>query len=353
MFDPEVDEAIKRMRDELVRLDPTIGHLLDRMRSGELGEVEGLASLMTLVQSMKLGPEVERIAMGAFGSLKTERGELVPPVDGDAPPVLTKKSTGVPMLNPLYEAAILERLQFDGDVPELRSGPLPRDAAPAVPVNTSVASPVALGVQLKEASDQVRAELDAAEHGFAGEVEKMLTDAQDAGMSEEESMALVRQQEQEGQLVVPTGVPGYEAGQLPALRDVGTPSGSALAALTPEERQEAAHRAMSTTQGRRSALSVIEEIMLVGLESEGFPMTARPPGQSETVHAHARWTANLGSAASTQSNFSFIHVAARALTRQLVDELRETAVADPVLEVLTVDAVDVRTVGWAARVVSR
>ncbi|MFA6235210.1 MAG: hypothetical protein WC824_13630, partial [Bacteroidota bacterium] len=63
---------------------------------------------------------------------------------------------GIPRLNPLYEAQLVERAQFDGDIPELRTGPLPEDVLPAVSVETEAHSPVAIGEMLRIAALDVQ-----------------------------------------------------------------------------------------------------------------------------------------------------------------------------------------------------
>ena len=100
-------------------------------------------------------------------------------------------------------------------------------------------------------------------------------------------------------------------------------------------------------------MKVIEELVLVGLASEGFKMGSRPCGRAKSVKVYAQWTVNLTGPGGTQPNFSFIDVAAKALLRDLVSQLQEDPVPDPVLEIATIDMVDVRKVGWAARVVTQ
>ena len=54
---------------------------------------------------------------------------------------------------------------------------------------------------------------------------------------------------------------------------------------------------------------------------------------------------------STQSNFSFIETAATSLAQKILKQLDEVSVEDPVLEVFPINTVDIRQVGWGARVV--
>lgn len=357
---PEVNAALQQFSDDLADEHPEIGEVLKKLRDGELDTNTAMAQLMSLVHEKGLGDDIQRVAEGAFAVLREDTDlkaqlEASPGTsldtfqNGPMPTVLyPTRPDRLPRLNPLYEAAIAERVQFDGDVPELRTGPMPDGSAPAVPVHTTARNPVAIGRMLEDASEAVQSELNRAHGDWGDQAEQLTAEARALGMDKETALAHVTSQLP----APPAGVPGYEPGKLPALREVKTPTGSALAAMPVEEQQAAAYRTLSTGQGRRSALRVIEELVLVGLESEGFPMEARAPTRGQEVLAYAEWTADIYGAESTQSNFSFIDVASKVLIIKLRNKLRETPVPNPVLEVLAVDTVDVRRVGWAARVVS-
>lgn len=341
-YEPEVAEALQQLSSELAKRHPEIGTLLKRIRGGELEEMEALSQFMSLVGKNNLSENIIEIAEDVFGP-------LVPQKEGSKPPTVYQGSGGLPQLNPLLEAAIVERVQFDGDAPEFRSGPLVPESMPAVPVDTNSRNPVAIGVMLETASKEVKAELDASYETFGADVTHLLEEAQREGKDEATAIAALKGRD----LPIPTGVPGYKAGQVPALRSTGIPTGSALAAMPIEEQQQAAWKALSTTQGRRSALRVLEELILTGLRSEGYEIEVRPPGDVIEVTVFARWSVNLSGPNATQSNFSFIDIAAKALLRQLVEQLEQTIVLNPVLEVLPVNTVDIRQVGWQARVVTR
>jgi hypothetical protein len=350
MFEPEVDAAIGQFSKELVEKHPDIGWLLEQMKSGDMGEAEGMAALMTLVNQLDLGSEIERIAEGAFAAVKIQNNQMVPAPTGQAPPLVYKGGDkNLAMMNPLLEGVIAERAQFDGDIPELRSGPMLPGVVPAVPVHTNARDLVAIGQQLHKASKEVGGDLDAQNKDFTSHVDLLLEDAMGQGMDEATALQSIKDLD----LPLPPGVDGYKTGHLAALRDVGVPTGSALAALTPEERRESAYTALSTTQGRRSALKVITELVQVGLEGCGHKLDSRAMGRAAKVPVYAEWTVHISGGQSTQSNFSFIDTASKSLCRQLVEQLSEKSVSDPVLEVFPINTVDVRQVGWGARVVSR
>jgi len=363
--DKKTDNAVQSLSDALEEKYPEVAEVLLALREGQMDPMAAMRKLAVFSQNPEIAKEIEGLAMASFAPLREEApvapvGEvenpitpapdtgLVKVIDGPAAPAVYKKDK-VERLNPLVEAAIAERSQFDGDVPELRSGPLPDGSSPAVPVETSARNPVAIGQMLETASAEVQGELTRATQEYEEEA-RLLGDKLEAeGVNEETALATIKKQLP----APPTGVGGYEAGQLPAKRSVDGPTGSALAKLSPEQRQMAAYKAFSTTQGRRSALPVIEELLLAGLESEGFTMASRPPSRASEVPIYADWTVHLGGQEATQSSFSFIDTAAKVLLRKLVPLLREKDVSSPVLEVQEINTVDVRQVGWAARVVSQ
>jgi hypothetical protein len=292
------------------------------------------------------GSVVEKLAEEAFRPLHVS-GEGLTRMDGPAPSLTYNVSEHVKSLNPLVEAAIAERALFDGDVPELRTGPLPPGATPAVPVLTDAVDPVALGVEMEIAAEGVKQEM---QHALEDHAQAMTTLLEDAEHSDPGTALQIK----EHLPPVPRGVPGYEAGQTPALRTVEKPSGAVLATLSDSQRQTAAYRALSTTQGRRSAVRSIEEALLVGLIEEGFEMSARTPTHKLVdVTIYAEWSSQITGEAETNPNFSFITVAIRSLLRSLTEQVREKGLpTNPVLEVLPKNTVDVRQVGWAARIVS-
>lgn len=354
MFDPKTSNALEQLSAALAEESPEAADVLDKLRNGYTSEVEAIRQLMEIPG---IAETMERLAGDAFAPLREESdapnpltifgGADVTPT-GEEPPVIVQE-TGLPRLNPLVEAAIAEKAAFDGDVPELRSGPMPEGAEPAVPVESDVRDPVALGSMLETASDEVASEMAEAQEEHAVKARKLLATAEEQGMDEDRALALYK----DNLPAPPTGVKGYEAGQVPAPRRVEKPSGSALAAMPVEERQKAAYKALSTSQGRRSAVRVLEELIQVGLRSEGYEFEVQPPSRSADVLVYAQWEAKISGPLATQSNFSFIDTAARALLLKLVPLLKREEVSDGVLEVDTVDSADMRSVGWAARVVGR
>lgn len=328
----ELNDILASFSELLAAMDPEIAEILEALRTGRVGEVDGMQRLLEIVQRKDLISAVEQTALGVFQP------------DPDVPLVFQPEGRQ-PRLNPLMEAMIAERVQYDGDVPELRTGPLPAGATPAVPVRNPSRDPVALGIQLEQASEMVAGEIAEAQQGHIQMIEDK---AGEQNLDEEGKIALY----QEHLPGLPLGVPGYQPGSLPVPRKVETPTGSALARLTPEERQQKAWKALSTTQGRRSALQVIEELVLSGLRNEGFSMDARVPERGPAnVKAYAEWKIRLSGPEAMQTQFSFMDAAAKGLLRKLVDDLDGLPSSGLVLELTAINTVDVRQVGWAARVV--
>jgi hypothetical protein len=357
MFDPKVNKAIEEMSDELAEQYPEVGAIIEMLKSDEIDRETAIGRLMDIVAQQGIGSDIARVAEGAFAALKAESNQIMPAPGGPLPPIVYKGGEkNLPMLNPLLEAALHERAQFDGDIPELRTGPKDPSVAPAVPVVTSARDLTVVGQQLEQASNAVQGEIDEASQDWVKERNEVAAKllAENPGMTEETAITTANQRSWLMSVRPADGVPGYETGQLPATRDVGAPTGSALAALSPEERNASAYKALSTTQGRRSALKVIEELVQIGLKGDGYNFETREMGRAKEVPAYAEWTVNISGSESTQSNFSFVDMAARSLCRQITEQLRASIeLADPILEVFPLNTVDVRKVGWGARVVPR
>lgn len=355
-FDPQVAASIQQLSDALSEKFPEIGEVIEALQKGEMDEATAMKRLMRFVAEEGAGPEIEGMASEAFSELRDDRPSPIVlhenaevPIKGEPPPLVYEKDT-IKRLNPLVEAAIAEQAFFDGDVPTMRTGELPEGARPAVPVETTVRNPEAIGVMLETASAEVTGKIREAQEEHVASAKLIAVELEGQRVEGDAAIEVYRRSLPD---TVPTGVPGYETGKVPAKREVVGPSGSALAKLTPEERRRAAHKVLATTQGRRSAKSVIEEMILTTLASEGFEMESRPEHRAAgSIEVYADWSMDLGGPLATQSNFSFLDTAAKAIGQKLAKILREKPVVNPVLEVTTIDTVDVRRVGWAARVVS-
>jgi hypothetical protein len=343
VYDVDTDEAMLRASNAVAEALPEVADLIARARSGQLTEEQAVAELTSLV-----------LIGGKDFALRLQ-DLVVPAPDG----------RGLPRLNPTYEATLAERIQYDGDFPHLRFGPMRPGSTPAVPVDTDARDPAAIGVMLATASTTVAAEAERLE----AEMAQRITTAAETG--DWSSVApflpaevlhllpapgtLVRVEDLPAEVLHREMIPdpvGYERGRVPALHTVAEPTGGTLATLSDADRREAAWRFLSTTQGRRSATQTIASLIETHLRGGGFDVAASHarPDVTASVTAYAEWGVNLSGPEGTQSGFAFIDTAARALATNLGRGLTQGAY---VLEVITVDTVDVRRVGWAARLVRR
>ena len=223
---------------------------------------------------------------------------------------------GKPRLNPLYEAMLIERSQYDGDIPELRTGPLPDDIMPAVPVATNARNPVALGEMLRIASEDVKEEV------------RVHQQKQIAAIAESDTLALV---EKHGGLLAKLGgsaetdLAVYRRGEVPKPIKVATPGGMTLLAMTKEEKRINAWKFLSTTQGRRTAVAVIQNLVQEDLQNWGVTASKRDfdAKQEVSILASSRWIVTLGGPNSAQPAFSFIDVAAKVLVKGLLQSLKD------------------------------
>jgi hypothetical protein len=344
LFDPKMNEALQGLTEALGGKYPEVGEILRKLREGSLGESEAMMQLVAIVQQRGIAKDIEGLAAQFLNPSRKQEITLLPVQE--QPPAVIQKGNVI-QLNPLAEAAIAEVAQFDGDVPEFRTGPLPEGVAPAVPVEAMTRSPVALGVMLGQASKEVQQEIDSAVLDHLVTVKQI--ESQTKGLPEETAIQVVRNQLP----AAPTGVPGYEAGHVPALRKVEEPTAVALANLTPEQQHQAAWKALSTRQGRRSAVPVIEAMVVEGLRDEGVEIAVHPVPKGWTEVIYADWTVLISGEGAIQPDFAIFDTAAKVLISKVVQKFRESPIVDPVMEVYTVDAVDLRRVGWAVRVGSR
>lgn len=282
----------------------------------------------------------------------------------------TDTAKSIPRLNPAYEAFIVENAQFDGDLPHLRTGPMPRaeGVSPAVPVQTDSRSLVAVGLMLDSASARMQNQIDTIEEAHA---QAILTAAETGDWS-----ALAPQLPEHVRLLLPlqgaqlpvAEIPpallqrdlmpdpqGYARGALASPMVVPQVDGGALAAVSREMQHKAAWRALSTSQGRRSVTGAIAQGVCSALCAAGHRVQARtgdgvtmPVRVGGAVLAVARYTLTLSGPNTMNPNFSPVDAAIASI----VNHLCETLPADSTgfLDVATINAIDMRSVGWGARV---
>ena len=362
VFDPALDNALKRLTAQLRDRFPEIAEELDGLaEEPEVGPV--VARLMRMVKDRPdMAAEILKLAQGCLEGVR----EPLPPEPqemvrsyGDALGVTIKPEdllfrapkSRLPQLDPNVEAAIAERAQFDGDVPELRSGRLPEGARPAIPVKTTARNPVAVGRMLRQASEDVAEEIRQLEFDHeqtllaaGAEIDEHGNVKNLPATFEGAPLAKIRAPDPET----------YPRGHRPQPIAVRAPTAVELSALSKTDEQVAAYEALATTQGRRSAVDVIRDLVLADLRRHGLDVgvNEKPDRSRRDVPVCVEWATTLAEGPnSTQPRFSFIDIAATVLAKKLRDKLSEVSLVRPVLEVIPINTVDVRRVGWAARIV--
>ena len=349
-----MDEILKLFAVRTAAEFPELAAILEQATSGKLAEQDAMRALAEVMATTPgLAERFQAMAKEALAPLREE--DRAQPLTHNG--LIMHKQRGLPRLDPLVEAALIERAQFDDDMPELRTGSMPRGVKPAVSVATNVRDPAALGQMLKAAGQHVErliAEAEPARQKFLAQMAAGDTTA--LALLEQSGQALTLAEAQDlvfdGKSAV-MDVPEYRRGQVPAPVTVATPSGSALLAMTPQERKQGAWQFLSTTQGRRTAVAGLAELVAVKLRGEGFEVQERAfePGAREPVLAAHEWVVGIDGPGAMQPAFSLIDIAAAAITKGLTSKM-EGRRGRVVLEVTAVNTVDIRTVGWAGRLLA-
>ena len=345
-------EALERFGDDLFTQNPELGEMIQRVRSGGLDPKDVIREVWRIAGTRRdFDSELERALYSAFGvdpastdlAHFPDRQRMLDRwgfTDEDLIYQPFEDRPDYKMLHPLLMGMIVELIQFDGDVPELRTGPMPEGGTPAVPVETTARNPVVVGEMLRRASEEVAFELGAAGSEHEERVVKMI----EVVGGVEGAGGLVRQETEHG-----VGVPGYGPGQKALFRRVGTPGGSELARMGFEERQELAHKALTSTQGRRSAAPVIATMVLEALHDQDF--TGIAMGEGSEVVVEAEWVVSIdGGRGERNPNFNFIDTAARSIATKLGQELkgRASRYTRLRLKVTPINEIAERRVGWRA-----
>lgn len=359
-FEPEVDAAFADLVARLEEVSPEVKAILSNGKATGKSIPEVLQQMEALVQSdPTLATLIETVAAEALAPLRGLGRNITPATVAEmdltgmtlASVTQIERETapsGLPRLDPLYEAYLSERVHFDGDAPELRTGAMPVGASPAVPVLTSARNPISVGWMLEQAQSEVALESRQIEQGRIDEVEGVLTGETALTL---QGPALLAKLDRD---TLPDPV-GYERGQVPALREVEEPTGWGLLALTPEQQHQLAWKTISTTQGRRSIARAIRDLVAGGLRNDGIEVIVHDGEPARVSHqgdvlAYAEWSMDLSGPGSTQPSFAFADTAARALVRKLGADLEgKKTVQEAVLDIIPINTVDVRKVGWAAR----
>lgn len=372
-MDDKTYQALSVLLGKVIHESPALGEILDRAKAGELTELEALTKMAEIIKS---DSDLEqRLLQSVHTSMVPAGGSDVDVIDDPRAEWLVRlKPNGLPQLNPFFEAYLIERGQFDGDMPELRVGPLAEGVAPSVSVDTKARNPALIGKMMDTASKKVRKEID--EH--EAERRKLIqgvSDADEAGQERRPALEAINATDEDLSLVkkhattiakaaegVPVGAlihgspetdhPSYRRREVPKPVKVSRVRGSTLAKMTDKEKRENAWKFLSTTQGRRTAVITVRELIAEDLGKKGIEVTERDYDKkraSPDILAHHEWMVQLSGPGSTQASFSLIDMAAKALSVHLAKDLPKDYPSGMILEVNTVDKLADRKVGWAAR----
>lgn len=349
-------DAMAELSAELLGLSSEIKDVLEEAKEDEssIEEVYGKV-LEILVADSELADQFQEVLEKHLEPYREAQEKRNQQLKGE---LIFQTDTGRHRLNPLYEAALAERAQFDGDIPEYRTGLLPEGIDPAVPVDTIARDPTIIGWMLKMASDQVREEVQERQLAAKQKVLGQMADSGSTALDKAGETALARL-EYDSEIDPPEYRRGEKA---PLMKLKGeTPLGVNALALAPKERQEMVWKFLSSTQGRRSAVPIIQSEIALYLEDQGMTVHAGRFNEEDPdvrILAKHVWTIQIkGGAADSHVNFAPIDTAAAVLRTKLLEQLKEAfddlSGVEVWLETIPVNQVGDREVGWAARVVQR
>jgi len=221
---------------------------------------------------------------------------------------------GVQRVNPLYLAAISEQLQFDGDIPELRTGDMPKEAMPAVPVDLESLNLVSIGFGLEKASRQTREQINAHTRALISEDDGVLV-----------------------KLGADADLPAYRRGTSPAFVEMKV-TGSEIALLSESQKQMYAWKALTSTPGRKSVALVLHRMI-----QQEFPEMV-PVGESERDPVgETHWETSFGNKEEIEPRFPVIGLVWGSF-RRFIDKQVKTNLG---FKVKPINKVSDRIAGWS------
>lgn len=311
---------------------PGAASVLDALRTGKVSPEEAMAKLADIA-----------LSAGHGEALVAASGRLQKAAHGQAgAPVTLTHDNGMSMLNPVMEAALIERASIDGDVPEARSGSIPEGGSPAVPVLTTALDPVVVGIQLERASQEVAEEIRllVESHGSTCSriLEKISVEAKIMDLDEKHAMEAAKK----SLPAVPVGVAGYRAGRVPTLRRTNTVEMAALVDLTDAQRRLYTYRAVATTQGRVSLTGVIQSGIIDYLRAHSINVVAGDPAPETSVTT--KWVVEVWGADDMADGFNPVLTAIHSMSIDVMEHL--TAHPENLIRVNPYHGIADRRFGW-------
>lgn len=311
---------------------PGANVILEGLRSGTLSAEEALPRLAELAMRAGHG---DALVAASSRMEKAAREHL-------GAPVTMTHDNGMEVLNPLMEAAIAERASLDGDVPELRSGPLPEEGHPAVPVLTDTMDPVVLGMQLERASLEVAEEIKGRLASHSEVCDRILNHVREDAANMGLEVAHALEAAKKSLPAIPTGVTGYKAGSVPALRETSEIPTATLVALTDKQRRHYSYKALSTTQGRVSLTGVIQQSVIHYLRAHSITAVAGDPHPDTMVTT--KWVVELWGAEDLADGFNPITTAIHSMCSDVMGTL--TGHTEVCIRVSPYHGIADRRFGW-------
>jgi len=329
-------EALNILGEVMRLLEQTPGAapVLDDLRKGRIDPMEAIKKLTEVTIDAGHGE-----ALVAASSNLTDMFNITVEQGEHGRPVVMKHDNNMTMLNPIMEAAIGERASIDGDVPELRVGPIPDGGFPAVPVLTDSHDPVFVGMQLKQASSEVQQEIKLAIEGHSELCRQIMGRIEDAVAEDMRESAL--EVAKKNLPAVPVGVKGYEAGKKPRMRKVLV-NPQAVATLNKTQRREHVYLSLATTQGRESLSPVIEKGIIDYLRSQSVNAVAGRPHKDKATAT--QWVMEAWGAQDLSDGFNPITTAIRTMAEQVVGFTH--SYSEVCVEVAPYHGVADRRFGW-------
>lgn len=284
--------------------------ILEKVSRDELSIMEAALQIQKLIEGTSTGESLTR-KLGKLNEMGIDPEKL-----------LFRHPNGQEGLNPIFEAKLAERLSQDGDIPELRVGPLPEGCRPAVPVSTYTTNPLVIGLQLKKAREKVE------------------------GLLEAQQQRYVKSCSENTYLVPPSppiDLPGfYEVGKsaIPISADpVGIGETSSLTAV---EKRQLIHSCIGTTQGRVSCLSPIQALIRKKLDELGI----RVKVVSNHNRYESSWTYQTWGSEDISEDFNPITTAALSMLNDFLEHTKDVSPKEVYFEVRPINGYSDRVFGW-------
>lgn len=232
---------------------------------------------------------------------------------------LTVTHNGKTMVNPLIEAVIQERLFLDGDIPELRNGPLPENCKPALPVQATTLNPIIVGEMLDRVSTDTLLEIRQQEEQYS--------------------------KDNPGTQLVPMAynVPGvYECGSVPMCVDVEPKTLPKLMLSKDTQIRKWLYQSIGTTQGRKSFVNLMEQTLVECVLNKGFTYSEETP--STTQEFKSKWVLQTWGPDEMQLGFNYPELAVKKAVEDFVGNVKPCKIYS--VQVGTVDLYSDRVFGW-------